>query len=388
MKEKLSMICRQFRLPGELQFYRWIPSGHINMSYYVALFDGREVKQYVAQKINTYVFHDPVGLMKNIELVTGHILSRVKPIERRDRLHCHHTSEGKSYLVLKDGVPAAYEDVSLDDEGVEVWRLYNYIEDSVSFESAEGGEKVLRMSGKAFGRFIRLLQNLYAGKLVETIPHFHDTRKRLADLFEAAEADVCGRAKEAAAEIELIRRYREFGESLCRQTDRGELPVRVTHNDTKTNNVLFDRKSLEPLVVIDLDTCMPGLACYDFGDTIRFAACTALEDEADGKHLDLSLFRAYAEGFLGQLIDVLTEAEIESLPVGAAVVTLELAARFLTDYLIGDQYFRIDDPGHNLRRARAQLALFQDMMQRMEEMKTVIRAVAETEREKVKIYVI
>ena len=390
MKEKLSTVCRQFRLPGELLFYRWIPKGHINMSYYVALFNGVEVKQYVAQKINTYVFHDPAGLMRNIELVTQHILGKVNPVERRDRLHCHHTAEGKSYLVLKGGAVADLADVSLDDDDVEVWRVYNYIEDSVSFESAEGDEKVLRLSGKAFGRFIRLLQNLDAGKLTETIPHFHDTRKRLEDFFDAVEKNVCGRAKEAEAEIELIRRYREFGESLCRQTDRGELPVRVTHNDTKTNNVLFDKKSLEPLVVIDLDTCMPGLVCYDFGDTIRFAACTAVEDEANGKQmkLDLALFRACAEGFLGELSDVLTEAETESLPVGVAVITLELAARFLTDYLTADKYFRIDDPGHNLRRTQAQLALFQDMMLHMEDMQSIIRDVAAAEKERVRIYVI
>ena len=173
------------------------------------------------------------------------------------------------------------------------------------------------------------------------------------------EEDALGRAKDAAAEIGVILENRGFGCSLCEQIDRGELPIRVTHNDTKTNNILFDRDTLDPLVIIDLDTCMPGLACYDFGDTVRFAACTAEEDEPDPEKmkLDLRLFRAYAEGYLGELRGVLTPAEIESLATGAAVITLELASRFLGDYLIGDKYFRIDYPEHNLVRARAQLAL-------------------------------
>ncbi len=296
-------------------------------------------------------------------------------MEKRRRLHFRHTEDRKNYVVLKDGA-AVNEAVDFQDESVEFWRVYNFIEYSTSFETAEGNPEVLRMSGKAFGKFLRQLQNFDASSLIESIPHFHDTRFRLQTFFDIVEHDPANRVKNAEAEIEVIRRYRDFGETLCRQIDAGELPIRVTHNDTKTNNILFDKDTLDPLVIIDLDTCMPGLACYDFGDTIRFAACTAEEDQPEGMALDLALMKAYTEGYLAEVRDVLTPAELESLPIGAAVITLELASRFLGDYLIGDKYFRIEYPEQNLRRAQAQLALFQDMMLHMDDMKRIIREVA------------
>ena len=282
-------------------------------------------------------------------------------------------------MVLKNGkaVEPREVDANWAEPGdVEFWRLYNYVDSSVAFETAAGNPDVLRMSGKAFGRFNRQLQGFDASQLVESIPHFHDTAWQLECFFDGVEKDEKGRVREVRAEIALIREYRDFGCTLCRQIEAGELPIRVTHNDTKTNNVLFDRDTMDPLVIIDLDTCMPGLACYDFGDTIRFAACTAAEDQEEGMALDLKLFRAYAEGYLGEMRDVLTAAEKESLATGAAVITLEQAARFLGDYLSGDVYYRIDTPDQNLRRARAQLALFRDMMAHMEEMKQIIRELA------------
>ncbi len=376
LKEKLSYICKQFRIPGEIVLYRWIPTGHINSAYYVALYDGHEVKQYLAQKVNTYVFREPVGMMRNIELITQHVISKERTMERRRRLHFHHTEAGHNYVVLRDGRAVDADGISFDDEGVEFWRLYNFIESSVSFETAGGNVDVLRMSGKAFGRFLKQLQDFDAESLIESIPHFHDTRYRLKAFFETVERDEKGRAADCRSEIELIGRYQKFGETLCEGIDRGELPIRVTHNDTKTNNILFDRDTLDPLVVIDLDTCMPGLACYDFGDTIRFAACTAEEDQVEEMRLDLDLMRAYTEGYLGEVRDVLTEAEIESLAAGAAVITLELASRFLGDYLIGDRYFRIDYPTQNLMRAKAQLALFEDMMRHMDDMQRIVLELA------------
>ncbi len=369
LREKLLYICRQFRIPGELILYRPIPNGHINTAYYTALYDGKEVRQYLVQKVNWYVFREPISMMRNIDLITRHIMSKERTLERRRRLHFHHTVEGNNYLILGEG------------KDQEFWRLYNYVENSVSFETADGREDVLRVSGKAFGKFLCQLRDFDASLLVESIPHFHDTRYRLESFFRVVEEDALGRVKDAEREIALIRENRGFGCSLCEQIDRGELPIRVTHNDTKTNNVLFDRDTMDPLVIIDLDTCMPGLACYDFGDTVRFAACTAAEDEPDPTKmkLDLRLFRAYAEGYLGAVRDVLTPAEIESLAVGAAVITLELSSRFLGDYLIGDKYFRIDYPEHNLVRARAQLALFEDMMLHMGDMQRIIRELSTRE---------
>ena len=363
IKEKLAYICKQFRIPGELILYRLIPNGHINTAYYVALYDGTEVRQYLVQRVNWYVFKDPVSMMNNIDLITRHIMDKERTLERRRRLHFHHTSEGNNYLILGEG------------EDREFWRLYNYIENSVSFETAGGNADVLRMSGKAFGKFNRQLQDFDASLLVESIPHFHDTVFRMDSFFRTVEEDPLGRTADAVQEIAAIREYRDFAGTLCRQIDRGELPIRVTHNDTKTNNILFDRDTLDPLVIIDLDTCMPGLACYDFGDTIRFAACTAEEDERDCSRmkLDLGLFRAYAEGYLSEAKSFLTASELDSLATGAAVITLELSSRFLADYLVGDKYFRVDYPEHNLVRAKAQLALFRDMLLHMEDMRAIIR---------------
>ncbi len=379
IKEKLSFICRQFRLPGELILYRLIPNGHINTAYYAALYDGSEVRQYLIQKVNWYVFRDPVSMMHNIDLITQHIMDKERTLERRRRLHFHHTAEGHNYLILRENEDWGFTvldslDTSDETETAEFWRLYNYIENSVSFETAEGSSEVLRMSGKAFGKFNRQLRDFDAAQLVESIPHFHDTVWRMESFFAAVEKDPLGRAAGAAGEIGTIREGREFAGTLCRQIDAGKLPLRVTHNDTKTNNILFDRDTLDPLVIIDLDTCMPGLACYDFGDTIRFAACTAEEDEPDESRmkLDLTLFRAYTEGYLSEMGGILTGAELDSLATGAAVITLELASRFLGDYLSGDRYFRIAYPEHNLVRARAQLALYRDMMLHMEDMRRII----------------
>ena len=388
IEAKLSYICKKFRLDGDLILYRWIPTGHINTAYYVALYDGIEVRQFLAQKINWYVFRDPVSMMHNIDLITRHIMDRERTLERRRRLHFHHTEERNNYLIFreKDGgyedlqeIPEGERAAALTDEpwntSWEFWRLYNFIERAVSFETGNGNPEVLKMSGKAFGLFNKQLQDFDASQLVESIPHFHDTVFRMNTFFETVERDPMDRVKECGPEIELIRANREFAGTLCRQIEAGELPIRVTHNDTKTNNILFDRDTLDPLVIIDLDTCMPGLAAYDFGDTIRFAACTAEEDQPDQMGLDLNLMRAYTEGYLGEMKDVLTDAEIESLSTGAAVITLELVSRFLGDYLEGNKYFRIDDPEQNLRRARAQLKLFRDMMAHMEDMKQIIREV-------------
>ena len=375
IKEKLTYICKQFRIPGDILVYRWIPSGHINTAYYTAIYNGKEVTQLLVQKINTYVFREPVGMMRNIERITEYIRSQEKTMEKRRRLHFRHTEDRKNYVVLKNGI-AAGDDVDFQDASVEFWRVYNFIECSTSFETAGGDPEVLRMSGRAFGRFNRQLKDFDAAQLTESIPHFHDTVYRMNTFFRIVEEDPLGRAASCRPEIDLIREYRTFAGTLCRQIETGELPIRVTHNDTKTNNILFDKDTLDPLVIIDLDTCMPGLACYDFGDTIRFAACTAEEDQPEGMGLDLDLMRAYTEGYLGEMKDVLSAAEIDSLSTGAAVITLELASRFLGDYLVGDKYFRVDTPDQNLRRARAQLTLFRDMMLHMDDMKRIIGEVA------------
>ena len=361
--QKLSYICKQFRLEGDLIIYRLIPSGHINTAYYVALYDGREVKQFLVQMVNWYVFKDPVSMMNNIDLITKHVMEKERTLERRRRLHFHHVESGENFLIIGEG------------ENREFWRLYNFIERSVSYETADGNPKVLSRSGQAFGKFVKQLQDFDASQLVESIPHFHDTRYRLDAFFADVEKDEVGRVAEVQEEIEEIRRNREFACTLCEMIDREEIPIRVTHNDTKTNNILFDADTIDPLVIIDLDTCMPGLACYDFGDTIRFAACTAAEDEPEN-YLDLDLFRAYAEGYIKETADILTDKELDSLALGSCIITLELASRFLDDYITGDKYFRIEWPTQNLDRARSQLSLFKSMREHFDEMNAIVHEIA------------
>lgn len=282
MQARLQLICDAFRIPGKVIYYSKLNSGNINSTYSVTCFneDGTE-HRHLVQRVNTYVFKDPVAMMNNIDRVTAHIAA-LEP-DHRHHLHFHHTSDGSNYLYVGD----------------EFWRVSNYVEDSIAFDTGDD-PKVLLMAGHAFGRFEAQLCEFDASLLVETIPKFHNTPSRLETLFADVQADPEGRCANVWNEIGQIAQAREMACQLQNMCDSGELPLRVTHNDTKTNNVLFDKNTLEPLVVIDLDTVMPGLAAYDFGDTIRFAANTAAEDEADLSKvsLDLDRFKAFAEGYI------------------------------------------------------------------------------------------
>jgi Ser/Thr protein kinase RdoA (MazF antagonist) len=257
---------------------------------------------------------------------------------------------------LKDG-----RDYILN-ERKELWRLYEYVTGGVCLDRAETADD-FRNSGKAFGTFQNRMADFPAEQLVETIPGFHDTPKRYQALHEAIREDLAGRAKDVQREIDFMLEREENAGLLQKMLKAGELPLRVTHNDTKLNNVMLDEKTREPLCILDLDTVMPGLAANDFGDSIRFGASTAEEDEKDMTkvHLDLDLYRAYAEGFLHACRDRLTAAERETLPDGARIITLENAVRFLTDYLKGDTYYHIERPEHNLDRTRTQMALTEEM---------------------------
>ena len=369
IQETLQEVCRRFRIPGTITEYRHLTTGNINTSYYVkCTLDENTFKEYLVQKVNCYVFKDPVSVMHNIDLVTEHIRKQKEKdgkCQRRERLHFHHTEDGKNYVFLESS------------EGREFWRLSNFIENSYSFDLSDD-LNVLKMSGKAFGQFEAQLQSFDATLLTETIPHFHDTRMRLDNFFKDVDEDICGRCKEAKEEIEYIRSNYSIGCRLNEMIDHKEIPFRVTHNDTKTNNVLFDNETGEPLVVIDLDTVMPGLAAFDFGDTIRFAASTALEDEPDTSRVSLSMdkFRAFTEGYITETAGFLSEKELDSMALGAVTITLELASRFLDDYITGDKYFKINYPEHNLVRTRAQLTLLKDMLAKYEEMDLCVHEIA------------
>ena len=360
---KLKQVGDVFCIPGPFFSYEEIKMGNVNHTYKVNYIvdDGTgmaKIKSYLVQRVNTYAFQHPVELMQNIDRVTDHI-RRTHP--ENQSLHFHHTAERKNYL--------------MDDEGF--WRLSNYVP-SVTFDSCDDLD-VVRSAGEAFGDFQMMLSDFDAEQLYYTIPDFHDTRKRYAKLREDAKADPCGRVAEVRAELDWLLSVED---EACRLTDlynAGELPLRVTHNDTKINNVLFDRETRRALVVIDLDTVMPGLVGHDFGDAIRFAANFVEEDwpEAEKAGVNLNVYWAFAEGFLKKTAATLTEAEVDTLGPSCFALACELATRFLDDYIVGDKYFKIKNPQHNLTRTRCQIALAKDMQRKMNAMTAIVRDCAQ-----------
>lgn len=272
-------------------------------------------------------------------------------------LHFHHTANGENYLYDTDG---------------SFWRVMNYI-DSVTFNTCSDVD-IVRNTGLAFGRFQMQLADFDGAKLKETIPDFHNTKLRLDTLFADVEKDPVGRVKEVQAELDYIASVREKASELSVRFQNGEFPVRVTHNDTKCNNVLFDRKTKAPIIVIDLDTVMPGMSMYDFGDAARFIANTGAEDEVDLDKVSFSkeMFRALSEGYIGELKGHVTDEEIMLLPLATFSITVELAARFLDDYIMGDSYFKTNYPKHNLVRTRCQLHLAKSIMEQYDELCEII----------------
>ena len=356
--DKLRQICRLFRIPGNLTSWEEIKVGNVNRTYKVTCRqDGGRAKSYIVQRINTYAFRQPVLVMENIDKVTEHIRAKCPD---RVALHFHHTADRKNYVSDEDGF----------------WRLFNYIP-SNTYNATEN-LRIIRNAGEAFGEFQTLLSDFDAGRLYETIPDFHNTRKRYEKLVADAQADPMGRLAEARAEYDWLLSVRERACRLTELHEAGELPLRVTHNDTKINNVLFDRETDEALVVIDLDTVMPGLVGHDFGDAIRFAANRVEEDcpEADKAGVNMEVFRAFTEGFLSRTAATLTQGELDTLAQSCLSLTCELATRFLDDYLLGDPYFKIRDPKHNLVRTRCQVALAKDMLRNMDEMERIVRECA------------
>lgn len=337
-------------------------AGHINETYavYMPGQEGDELS-YVLQRVNSNVFKDPAGVMDNIFGVTEYLRNVIR------REGGDPDRETLSYIKTKSGC-----NYFEDSEG-EPWRCYNFIPDSVCYQLVEEPEQFYQ-SGSSFGHFLKQLCDYPASKLNETIPDFHNTVKRFGAFQVALKRDLKNRAASCQPEIDFaLAREKDCG-VLVEQQDAGILPLRVTHNDTKLNNILFDEKTGKGLCIIDLDTIMPGLAANDFGDSIRFGAATAEEDEPnlDLMHFDISLYELYVKGYLEETKDVLTEAEIKSLPWGARLMTLECGIRFLTDYLQGDTYFKTDYPEHNLVRARTQFRLVDEMEQQFDRMQELV----------------
>ena len=333
-----------------------VGNGHINSTYLVKTANN----SYCLQKINTSIFKDLDGLMNNIEAVTEHIRNKSIALGRnpyRSTLKFLTANTGKSYIVI-DG--AAY-------------RMYHYIDDVFTIEKMEDPQHFY-LSGVAFGEFANFLDDFDASILSETIKNFHNTASRYNDFEVAVKDNLSGRAADVADEIEFVRQRKDFTSMFVKCLEEGTLPLRVTHNDTKLNNVLFDNKTQAPVAVIDLDTVMPGSYLYDFGDAIRSGATHAAEDEPnlDLVDFDLDLYRSFTKGYLEQCRKSLTEKEIELLPYASIMLTFECGMRFLTDHLNGDTYFKISREGHNLDRCRTQFKLVAEMEKNLDKMREII----------------
>ena len=352
-------ILDAFALPDGERTAVPFGNGHINSTFMVRI-AGTD-KQYILQRINSYVFIHPKDVMENIRHVTEFLRGKIAEAGG---------NPDRETITL---VPARTGEACAEDAEGQVWRVMLFVPDTFSPELPDNLD-ILEECGGAFGRFARLLDDFPASSLHETIHAFHDTPARLSQLEDAARQDPCGRLKDVQEEMAFARGCAAETRVLTDALVAGKLPLRVTHNDTKVNNVLLDRNTEKAVCVIDLDTVMPGLLAYDFGDAIRVGACSAAEDEQnlDLIHLEMPKYRAFARGFLSQLKGMLSRDELLSLEAGARIMTLENGLRFLADHLKGDVYFKIHRPGQNLDRARAQFALFRDMEKHSEEMKAIL----------------
>ncbi|WP_072445962.1 phosphotransferase [Blautia sp. Marseille-P3201T] len=352
-----------FGFGNQCSYVKPFGEGHINETYAVYMpTEAGDEFAYILQRVNNNVFKDPAGVMENIFGVTEYLRNVIREEggdPDRETLSCIKTKDGRTFF---------------EDSEEQPWRCYNYIPNSVCYQLVEEPEQFYQ-SGNSFGHFLKQLGNYPAASLNETIPDFHNTVKRFANFQRAVKRDIKNRAITCRQEIKFALDREADCAVLVKQQEEGKLPLRVTHNDTKLNNILFDAETGRGLCIIDLDTIMPGLAANDFGDSIRFGAATAEEDERnlDLMHFDISLYELYVKGYLEATEGVLTPEEIESLPWGARLMTLECGMRFLTDYLEGDTYFKTAYPEHNLVRARTQFRLVDEMEQQFERMQEIVR---------------
>ena len=357
LKEVISAFC----LEGRLEECVLYGNGHINDTYRVTFQTEQGIRRYILQKMSQVVFKKPVELMENVSKVTSWLCKKITENggdPERETLNLVNTKTGMPYYV---------------DETGEYWRVYLFIEGATCYNVVKNDNDFYQ-SALAFGHFQRLLADYPAETLHETIPNFHNTPDRMRIFRETLRKDVCGRAKDVQPEIRFIEEHEKLSHVLYDLLEQGRLPLRVTHNDTKLNNIMIDDETGRAICVIDLDTVMPGLSAYDFGDSIRFGASTGEEDERDLSKVscDLHLYEVYVKGFIEGCGGALTETELDMLPWGALLMTFENGIRFLTDYLDGDHYFRIHREGHNLDRCRTQLKLVSDMEKKLPEMQKIV----------------
>lgn len=357
----LKNIIDTFPFSGEPISIKSTDTGLINSTYMLTFSDGNQDFQYVLQKINTNVFKKPDELMSNIMNVTGFLRNKI------NLSGGNAARETLTFLYTKENTPY------YRDENGGCWRSYKYIGKCYTCDKIDSEIKAFR-SGKAFGKFQNMLSDYPAANLFETIPHFHDTPSRYEALKKAVKDNLSGRLQSVKNELSFALDREKDASKLVDLAAEDRIPMRVTHNDTKINNVLFDSITNEAICVIDLDTIMPGLSLYDFGDSIRSGAVTSDENEQDlDKYgLDIALFKSYTEGFLSEAGHALNNEEIANLAFSAKLMTLECGVRFLTDYLNGDTYFKTDYPEHNLVRCRTQFKLVEDIEKHLDKMNACV----------------
>lgn len=359
---EIKTLCEKFKLNGEFVKAKMIPNGIINNTYKVQFDNNGKKTDYIIQKINKFVFKHPDEIMKNIFAISNHLFNKM--VENRISTK----RNVLQYVVSKDEM--AYY---IDEDG-EYWRCYKFIDKSVTYDNPDD-LKIIEQAGMAFGQFQALLTDFDASSLYESIPDFHETKKRYEAFKNSIDLDLVSRVESVRDEIKYLLDRENTAVSLVEMLNNHQLPLKVTHNDTKCNNVLFDKKTNEALAVIDLDTVMPGIVAYDFGDAIRSIASTTDEDETNLSKVDIDLNKveAFTKGYLSRTASMLTENEISSLSTGILVITLELASRFLKDYLEGDVYFKINYPTHNLDRARCQIALAKKIEENFSNIQAIIK---------------
>ena len=354
MAYNLADICSNFNIKTNIEAYG---NGHINDTY---LCDSKP--NFILQRINTNIFKNPDEVMENIYNVTNHLKKKIEAAGgdvNRETMTVIKTKDGKNYYKADDN---------------NYFRMYNYITDSVSHDTAEDPIQLF-YAAKAFAKFQRMLNDFPADSLHETIKDFHNTPVRCAQLDEAIKNNVSGRLDSVKAEVDFALEKRSYASLITDAIAEGTVPLRVTHNDTKLNNVLFDKDTDEGICVIDLDTVMPGSLLYDFGDALRFGGSSGTEDEQDLEKIwfDLEKFEQYTKGFLSEAAECLTEKEIELLPVSVLIMTFECGMRFLADHLNGDTYFKIHRENHNLDRARTQFKLVADIEKKLPQMAEIVK---------------
>ncbi len=355
---EISKICDQFALEGDVVSFAPYGEGHINTTFLVETTE----KKYILQKVNGNVFKNPVDVIENIDQVTSFLRKKIiaeggNP--EKETLTLISTKNGGKYIISDDD---------------ELYRMYIFIDNTKCYQLIENSD-VLYKAAKAFAKFMKNVADFDASQLHETIANFHNTADRYNNFMKAVEADKVGRLASVADEVEFVKARKADTELVVSKLQSGELPLRVTHNDTKVNNILMDAESGEGLCVIDLDTVMPGSLLYDFGDSLRFGASSAAEDETelDKVYFRLEMFEAFAKGFLEETSECITKSEVELLAFSVKLLTLECGMRFLTDYLDGDNYFKIHYENHNLDRARNQFKLVSDMEAKMEQANDIVR---------------